>query len=199
VGVVACHAGAVDDGEAALRPVRAFAPPAVDLLGPLPYTALQSMLDATVPPGLQNYWRSDYLNALDDSTIDIIVDHAAGMTSPLSQTHVHHMGGAVARSATDSTAFGHRHAPFLLNALSIWTNRHEVDTHVTWVKNFTRAMEPYSIGVYVNFLGDEGDRSVRASYDGNSFSRLVALKTRYDPTNLFRLNQNIKPDGNHRQ
>lgn len=193
VGVVACYAGSVEEAEAAFRPLRAFAPAAVDLLGQLPYTALQTMLDATVPPGLQNYWRSDYLNALDDATIDALAGHAARMTSPLSQTHVHHLGGAVARTSAESTAFGHRKAPFLLNMLSIWAEPAEAQDHVAWVKSFTRAMEPHSVGVYVNFLGDEGDAQIRVSYDHESFDRLVALKAKYDPTNLFRLNQNIKP------
>ena len=136
---------------------------------------------------------NDTTAALDDATIDTIVEHAAAMASPLSQTHIHHIGGEVARKAAGSTAFGHRDAPYLLNVLGIWTGAVGAEDHIQWVRNFTAAMAPSSVGVYVNFLADEGQDAVRASYEPESFDRLVALKTKYDPTNLFRLNQNIKP------
>jgi len=106
---------------------------------------------------------------------------------------VHQMGGAMARIPAGSTAFGHRQSPFLLNIISMWAERGGEDQHVGWVRRFTEAMQPRSAGVYVNFLGDEGEQSIRASYDEGSYDRLVALKNTYDPTNLFRLNQNIKP------
>ena len=193
VGMAACYAGSLEEGEAALRPLRAFGTPPVDLIGPMPYSALQSMLDATAPPALHNYWKSDYLGALDDEAIATVVEHAAAMRSPLSQTHIHHLGGAVARAGADATAFGHRTAPYLLNALAIWTDPVESVQHRQWAREFSAAMRPFSTGVYVNFLANEGEAGVRASYEPRAYDRLVELKRRYDPTNVFRLNQNIQP------
>jgi FAD/FMN-containing dehydrogenase len=193
VGIVGCWCGSIEDGFDAVRPLKDFGPPAIDLLGPMPYRALQSLLDATAPSGLQNYWRSDYLHALGGETIDTVIAHAREMRSPLSQTHIHHMGGAVERVGAEETAFGHREAPYLLNAVGMWTDPAESQEHISWVRRLSAAVQPYSTGVYVNFLGNEGAEVARSAYDPEVYERLVALKTQYDPTNLFRLNQNIKP------
>lgn len=192
VGIVACYTGALDEGEAAIRAVKAFDPPTIDLLGPLPYTALQGMLDATTPPGLQNYWKSNFLNRLDDETINTIVEHTSRMGTPLCQTHVHHIGGAVSRPQ-ESTAFGHRDSPYLLNILGITADASDLPRQTQWVRDFSAAMQHLSAGTYVNFLANEGPDGVRNAYDAASYERLVDLKTRCDPTNLFSLNQNIKP------
>jgi hypothetical protein len=192
VGIVACYTGSLEEGEGAIRAVKAFGPPAVDLLGPIPYTALQGMLDATTPPGLQNYWRSDYLDRLDDETIETIVEHVSHMGAPLCQTHIHHNGGAVSRPP-ESTAFGHRDSPYLLNILGITAEPEDLAQQTQWVRDFSTAMKHLSAGTYVNFLGNEGSDGVRNAYDPTTYERLVDVKTRHDPTNLFSLNQNIKP------
>jgi FAD/FMN-containing dehydrogenase len=115
------------------------------------------------------------------------------MRSPLTQTHIHHMGGAVERVGAEETAFGHRDAPYLLNAVGMWTDTAKSQEHISWVRSLSAALQPYSAGVYVNFLGNEGAEVMRRAYDPATYERLVALKTQYDPNNLFRLNQNIKP------
>jgi FAD/FMN-containing dehydrogenase len=160
----------------------------------MPYTALQSVLDASAPAGLQNYWKSHYLGGLDDDVIDTIVTHAGRMTSPLSAVQIHHLGGAVSRVGEDETAFSHRDAPYAFSVVSAWPDPQDAHRHIAWTRAFSAVMEPFSQGgVYMNFLGDEGDERVRAAYGAATYDRLVDLKTTYDPTNLFCLNQNIRP------
>ncbi len=194
VGVVVCHAGAIAEGEAAVRTLRAFGPPAVDLIGPMPYTVLQTMFDPTAPHGLNYYTKSEYLGGLDDDTIDALTTHATGMASPLTAVHIHHMQGAVSRVGASDTAYSNRQAPYTLNVIAAWADPHESPTHVQWVRALSAAVQPHTTGgVYSNFLGDEGQDRVRAAYGAETYDRLVAAKNQYDPTNLFRLNQNITP------
>jgi FAD/FMN-containing dehydrogenase len=193
VAIALCHAGPLEEGQRVVEQIRAFGPPAVDLLGPMPYTALQQLLDGGVPFGLQVYLRSDYLTELNDEVIDTIVAKAAGVTSPLSTVIVLPLGGAVGRVGELDTAFGHRDMPFAVVVFSIWTDPAEADRHLQWGRDFGAAMQPYSGGVYVNEMGVEGEARVRAAYHPQAYERLVALKNKYDPTNLFRMNQNIKP------
>jgi FAD/FMN-containing dehydrogenase len=191
VGV--CHIGATDVAEREVAPFRTMGPPLLDGIGPMSYTALQTMYDASFPAGLQHYWRSAYLDELDDAAIDALVDYAVTVTSPLTGIDLHLMGGAVARVPADATAFGHRGAPWLVNIYAIWTDPSEGERHIEWLRGLSAALRPRSRGVYVHFLADEGETGVRASYDARAYARLVALKDQYDPTNLFRMNQNIKP------
>ena len=114
--------------------------------------------------------------------------------SPLLQVHLHHVGGAVGRIAADATAFAHRGSSFALNIIARWTDRADDDGNMGWTRDFAAAIEPYAHGAYVNFLGDEGEGRVRAAYGDRTYARLVAVKTRYDPDNVFRLNQNIRPE-----
>jgi FAD/FMN-containing dehydrogenase len=194
IAVALCYCGPVQQGEAVLKPLRNVAPPAVDLVGPLPYSALQKMFDDTAPKGMLTYWKTAYLRGLDDATIDTLIEQAGTMRSPMSAVHIHHVEGAVSRVNADATAFGHRDAPFILNVIGMWANPEENDHHVAWTRQFARAVEPHSTGAaYVNFLGDEGEARVKAAYGDGKYARLVALKNSYDPKNLFRLNQNIKP------
>ena len=195
VAVTLFHAGPLEEGQQSMAQLRAFGPPAVDLLGPLPYTAQQRLLDAGVPFGQRVYLRSEHLRTLSDAAIDTIVAHAAGATSPLSFVAVYPLGGAVGRVGEHATAFGHRGTPFDIVIFSIWTDAREDDRHLQWGRAFGAAMRPFSRGVYVNELGVEGQARVRAAYNPQSYARLVALKNAYDPTNLFRLNQNISPTG----
>jgi FAD/FMN-containing dehydrogenase len=193
VAIVACWCGDLADGERAVAPIRSFGPPAADVLGEMPYPALQSMLDEGAPAGLRNYWKSTFVESLSDATIDTIVEHASRRASPMSQVHVHHMGGAVARVGPEATAFPHRRAEFVLNVVGMWSDPSEDERHTAWARSFASAMEPFSAGsVYVNFLGNEGEQRVRAAY-GPAYERLVEVKTKYDPDNVFRLNQNIPP------
>ncbi len=193
VAILACYAGTGAEAEAAVAPLRTACDPAADLLQPLPYPALQSMLDSAAPAGLQNDWKAAYLPALSDAAIAVLVERASAMASPLSSVHIHHLGGAVARVPEQATAFAHRGAAFALNILPAWTNPAESTAHVGWAYALWQAMQPYAAeGVYSNFLGDEGPARVRAAYGAN-YARLAALKQQYDPENIFRGNQNIPP------
>jgi FAD/FMN-containing dehydrogenase len=194
IGIVVCYSGSIEEGEKVVKPLKEFGPPLVDLLGPMPYAALQGMLDAGYPPGLQNYWKAAYLKSISDSAIDTIVDHAARMKSPLSGVHIQHMPGVVNRASADETSFGNRDAAFVLNILGIWSDPKESEVHTRWARELFASMEPFTTGgVYVNFLGNEGEKRVMAAYGPSKYERLVALKNKYDPTNFFSLNQNIKP------
>jgi FAD/FMN-containing dehydrogenase len=193
VALVLFHAGPLADGQRAIEQLRAFTPPAVDLLGPMSYVAAQRMFDAGMPFGRQVYLRSDHLTGLGDEVIDAIVTNAAAATSPLSTAIVWPLGGAVARVGEHETACGHRATPFDVVVFAIWTDPGEAERHLRWGRAFGAAMRPFARGVYVNEMGAEGEERVRAAYNPASYERLVALKTKYDPTNFFRLNQNIRP------
>ncbi len=181
--------GAEDD----LRPLRDLSP-AVDVLGPMPYTAIQGMFDAGVPRGSRNYWRSGYVDALTDDAIDAIISHTDKIPAPLGQVHVHQLGGAMSRVPAGATAFGNRDAGFLMNYIGLWLDPAEDVANTAWVRAASDAMAPYGTGArYVNFLADEGDAGVRSAYEADTFKRLQNLKATYDPTNFFHLNQNIQP------
>jgi FAD/FMN-containing dehydrogenase len=190
VTLAVCWAGDLDEGERVLRPLRSFGEPLADLVGPMPYTVLQS---ADAPSGLQNYWQSSYLDALTDEAIDTAVAHASGMTSPLSSCYFEHLQGAIGRVGDGDTAFGHRDAAFDFNILSVWPDPATSAEHIGWARDLWAAMQPFASGVYVNNLGTEGEDRVQAAYTPATYQRLVALKDEYDPANLFRHNQNIRP------
>jgi FAD/FMN-containing dehydrogenase len=195
IAVAVCYAGSPEDGSPVVHPLRTFGPPAADLIGPMPYPALQSMLDESAPGGMQNYWKSTFLNELSDAAIDVLVTQAAAMRSPLSAIHIHHVEGAVSRVGADATAFGHRDARYVLNFVGMWPDPSESAAHIQWVRDAHTAISPYATGgAYVNFMGEEGEDRVRgAAYPPAIYARLLALKRKYDPDNLFRLNQNINP------
>ena len=194
LAIAVCYAGPVTDGARVLQPLRAIVPPLVDLIQEMPYTAVQSMLDVLAPPGLHNYWKSSYLYELSDATIAQLITHAAGITSPMSGVDIHHMQGAVSRIGEEDTGFSHRNAQFALNIIASWAVPAESERHIAWTRAFAAAMEPYSTGgVYVNFLGAEGERRIIAAYGPEKYQRLVAVKNQYDPGNFFHRNQNIAP------
>jgi FAD/FMN-containing dehydrogenase len=196
VGVALCYSGRMEDGAQVVQPLKEFGPPSVDLVGPIPYRVLQSMFDAGAPSGLLNYWKSEYLEDLSDEAIEVLAERVMGISSPLTQVHVHHLGGALSRVAEDETAFGHRKLPFILNIISLWTDPAQSTSQTRWTREFHNAMRRFSGGgVYVNFLGEEGEDRVRAAYGDAKYRRLAALKDKYDPTNFFRRNQNIRPSG----
>jgi FAD/FMN-containing dehydrogenase len=194
VGFVVAATGPRDEAEQALRPLRAFGPPVADQVAPLPYPALQQMLDAGFPAGLPVYWRSHFLTGLGDAALDTIVAGFGRVTSPLSAVLLEHLGGAVARVDRGATAFDHRDAAYNLAIIARWPDPAGAEAGIAWTRQLWDAMTPYARGVYVNYLGvgETADR-VRAAYGDAKYARLVELKNRYDPTNLFRYNQNIPP------
>jgi FAD/FMN-containing dehydrogenase len=190
----ACYAGPIEKGEKVLKPLREFGPPLLDAIRTIPYVELQSMLDPGAPPYVRNYWKSSYLKHLSDEAIDVLVACSEGMTSPLSQVHLQHLGGAVQSVGEDDAAFSHRDALCALNIVTKWEDPRDPEKHIQWTRDFEAAMRPFSTGgVYVNFLGEEGEDRVRAAYGPEKYARLAALKKKYDPTNFFLMNQNIKP------
>jgi FAD/FMN-containing dehydrogenase len=192
--IAACHAGAPEDGEAALRPLRSLGRPLVDAVAPRPFVEHQSLLDASVPKGWHYYWKSHDLPPLKDDIIDIVVDHSMQITSPRSYSLIPHLGGAIARVPDDATAYSHRDASHAININGVWlADDPEPDRHIAWTQGLFAALEPFAVGVYVNFLGAEGSSRVQAAYGHDKYERLAALKARWDPTNCFHLNQNIRP------
>ena len=191
--IFACYAGPLATGEAVLRPVREFGPPVADLISPMPYTAIQKTFDAGQPSGLLNYWKSGFLRELRPDVIDAITDSWGSVPSPLTSIVIEHLGGAVDRVGASETAFSHRGVPYSFTAASLWREASQSDKNIAWTRRLWEALQPAADGaVYSNYLGDEGDERVRAAY-GSNYPRLAELKKKYDPTNLFRSNQNIKP------
>src|SRR5262245_4586619 len=190
-----CYAGAPQDGMEVVRPLKELGRPIVDLLEPKPYTALQSMFDPLVPHGWHRYWKSVELGPLTDDAIATLVEHASAFTSPRSYCIVFQLGGALGRVAEGETAFSQRGAAHNVNINAVWTEDDpEPDRHIGWARDFFDAMHPHAgHHVYLNFLGDEGPDRVRQAYGAATYERLVELKRTYDPTNLFRLNQNVAP------
>jgi len=193
VAIACCHL-AGEDGAGDLRGLRDLAPP-VDVIGPMPYLALQGMFDASAPRGSRNYWRSSYLAELTDEAIGTLLSHTDGIPFPMGALHIHQLGGAVSRVLPDATAYGSRSARFLVNYVGLWMDPAGDATNTAWVRAASDALEPYGTGArYVNFLADEGQTGARSAYEPATFARLQDLKRRYDPTNLFRLNQNVPPE-----
>lgn len=194
VAIVLCYVGDPRAGEAALAPLRSLAEPVVDLVQPMPYAALQSLFDEGQLPGRQNYWKSSYVNEISDGAIETFVAHATTAPSPVTMAYFLRLEGAIGRVGEDETAYSHRRAAYDFASLTVWTDPREDDEQIAWTRDFWQAMQPYAAGaVYVNNLGDEGDARVREAYGEGKYERLVAVKDKYDPANLFRLNQNIRP------
>ena len=193
VGMAFLYAGDPAEG---LELVRSFrdASPAFDLLGPMPYVAFQAMLDPFAPHGVRNYWRGEHLKELSDGAIDAYTDNAPiGLDLP-TQMFIFRHAGAVKRVPDDATAFSHREADYMFHPIAAWPDPSRDDTHIEWVRRSSAALKPYATGgVYLNFISD--DDRVRAGFSPQKWDRLVALKDRYDPTNMFRFNQNIPPSG----
>jgi FAD/FMN-containing dehydrogenase len=164
-----------------------------DSIQPMAYRALQSAPDAEFPFGRQYYWKSGYLKHLSDEAIEVMVRFVGEMPSPAAGVSLQQMHGFASRVDPGATAFPHRDEHYDLVILSEWTDSIDTAKNIEWTRAFYDAMQPFSErGVYVNNLGEEGEDRVRAAY-GRNYDRLAALKNKYDPTNLFRLNQNIKP------
>jgi FAD/FMN-containing dehydrogenase len=195
VAVQACYAGSPERGEQALAALRHFGSPLADALAPRPYVQLQGLFDAAVPHGWHYYWKSWELPPLTDDAIDTLVGQAARVTSERSYIIVFHLGGAIARVGEQDTAYPQRAAAHNVNINAAWLpGDGDGDRHVAWARDTFAALEPFGTGrAYVNFLADEGQERVRAAYGEQKYARLVALKRTFDPSNVFRLNQNIDP------
>ncbi len=192
---VGMHAGPAAEGERLFRPLRTFGEPLADFSQATPYVELQRFFDEEYPDGDRYYWKSLSLNHLDDRAIDRIVEHARRQASPYSTTDLWDLGGAVKRRSTEESAFAGRQAAFLLNPEANWKEPEQDETNIRWAREFVEDMQEFSDGSrYLNFAGfqEEGDAMMRAAF-GSSYERLAKLKEKYDPTNFFRLNQNIKP------
>jgi FAD/FMN-containing dehydrogenase len=192
-GIVWCHAGGPGQAEAAFRPIREMFPPALDLCGPIPHPALQSMFDVLYPPGLQWYWKADFVNEISDAAIDLHMRHARELPNMFSTMHLYPINGAAARVGTDDTAWSYRNSTWAQVIVGVDPDPANRDTIVKWAKSYWDDLHPHSAGgAYVNFMMEEGEDRVKASYRDN-YGRLAAVKARYDPTNFFRVNQNIQP------
>jgi FAD/FMN-containing dehydrogenase len=196
LGVVACYAGPLEDAEEGLRPLREFGPPAMDMVQPVPYVVVQQLIDGSVSKGLRNYWTADFLAELPDEAIDIVCEGHLSRPSPITQILVIPGGGAISRVPDEAMAFGQRSAPFNLHILGLWDDEGDDAENIAWTRELGARIKPYTTGrAYLNFIGEEGEDRVRAAFGPETYARLQALKDRYDPQNLFRLNQNIKPTG----
>jgi hypothetical protein len=188
------YVGALEKGEKMLRPLREFGPPAADIYQPMPYSAAQTMADFLWPRGLYSYWKSGFLKSLSDGAVDTLLDFYSRTPSARTVIVVEHDGdGAWDRVPEHETAFGHRKWPYNLVVTTMWTNQAESDANIGWTRGLWEAMHPYlADAAYVNYLGDVEDEAVRVAY-GSKYDRLAMLKSKYDPTNFFRTNANIKP------
>ncbi|HEU4923082.1 MAG TPA: FAD-binding oxidoreductase [Burkholderiales bacterium] len=194
VGLVVCHCGPLGDGAAGTQPIKTFGAPAIDVIGPMPYSQVNAMLDAAFPRGALNYWKSSFLSSLSDDAIRTIIDCFAKCPTPMGQLLLEHFHGAVTRVGVTDTAFPHRAPGYNLIVLSEWMHPKDNNLCTAWARDSYNAMQPYmGPGRYVNYLGDDepGD-PVPAAY-GPNHRRLQQLKAKYDPENFFHMNQNIRP------
>jgi FAD/FMN-containing dehydrogenase len=189
---IAASAGPLEQGESLVGAFRTVAEPIADLLGPMPYQVIQSLIDPLWPKGIHSYFKATNLSRLDDALIDRLRDLHLAAPGPQCEIHVHQMGGALSRVAEDATAFAERSMPYVLNAVTGWHDAEAGPAHQEWAREVIAAAADASTGrAYVNFLGDTD--AGRSSYGEDTYARLVALKNEYDPSNVFRLNQNIEP------
>ena len=194
VAVAACYAGPVEDGERVMQPLKAFGAPLLDLCMPKPYVAHQKMFDPSFRHGYWYYVRSCDVAALNDDIIDIMADYGQQIKSPITSLALWQMGGAVARVGESETAFNGRQVGFSFNINGNSESADGFEAERAWARGYWSALAPYHTSVYVNFLMEEGEARIRQAYGAEKYERLKALKRRYDPTNFFRLNQNIVPD-----
>lgn len=191
-------AGDIAEGERVIAPLRRLGTPLADVVRPVPYVALQSMLDGSAPHGMRYYWKSHRLPELGDDVIDVVMGAVDTITSPQSQISGWAFGGAVSRVRPEETAVGAREAGFELNVSAAWPpSDTDGQRHVAWTREQWEVLRPRSTGVYANFLSDEDPAGMAAAY-GSRLARLTELKDRYDPTNFFCLNANVTPSADAR-
>jgi FAD/FMN-containing dehydrogenase len=193
LALAVCYSGSIEDGLRVAQPLRSFGAPIADVIAPHPYAAWQQILDPLLTPGARNYWKSHDFLEMSDGLIDVLTNFAGRLPDPATEIAFAQLGGAVSRVPTEATAYTHRDAQFVLNVHGRWDDAAKDAECISWARALFEAATPYATGgVYVNFLTQEEEGRIRAAYGGN-YDRLVALKNRYDPTNLFRVNQNIRP------
>jgi len=191
--IVWCYTGPMEEAEKTFAPIRSVATPLLDLVGPLPHPALQGMFDPIYPPGLQWYWKADFVNELGDEAIALYVKYSSKIPTLQSTVHLYPINGAAHRPGPNDTAFSFRDATWAQVIVGVDPDPSGKERIITWAREFWDALHPYSAGgAYVNFMMEEGSDRIRATYRDN-YERLVTVKNRYDPTNLLRVNQNIKP------
>jgi len=193
-GIVWTYSGPLQKAEERFKQIRAFRKPSLDLAGPLPYPVLQSMFDALYPKGMNWYWRADFVNEINDEAIAEHIRFGNALPTMLSTMHLYPVNGAASRVAKTETPWVYRDATWVMNIIGVDPDPSNSEKITTWTKQYWEALHPYSAGgAYVNFMMDEGEERVKATY-GDNYARLVTIKNKYDPGNLFRVNQNIKPD-----
>lgn len=192
-GVVWCYTGPLEKAEKVFKPIRGHLAPALDLVGPIPHPALQSMFDSLYVSGLQWYWKADFFNELSDEAIQLHVKHGSQLPTMHSAIHLYPVDGAAHRAGKNETAWSYRDTTWAEVIVGVDPDPAKKDRIVTWAKNYWNDLHPYSAGgSYVNFMMEEGEERVKASYRDN-YERLQRIKRTYDPTNFFRVNQNITP------
>jgi FAD/FMN-containing dehydrogenase len=194
LAIVACYAGSIEEGERVMQPLKTFGPPVLDLCMPKPYILHQQMLDRSYPRGYWYYVRACDVAALNDDILEIMTEHGRRIVSPITTIALWQMGGAVARVGKNETAFHGRDAGFAFNINGNSVSADGFEAERQWARDYWAALEPYHTSVYVNFLMEEGEERIRQAYGAEKYDRLKTLKRKYDPTNFFRLNQNIRPD-----
>ncbi|HEY6224283.1 MAG TPA: FAD-binding oxidoreductase [Gemmatimonadales bacterium] len=193
LALAVCYCGKIEDGERVAKPLRAFGKPIADVIAPHPFTAWQTILDPLLTPGARNYWKSHDFRELNDGLIDLLVEHAGRLPDPQTEIAFAQLGGAVSAVSLDATAYTHRDAQFVLNVHGRWDDAAKDGECIGWARQLFTAAAPFATGgVYVNFLTEEEQDRIRLAY-GPNYARLVTLKNKYDPTNVFQLNQNIRP------
>jgi FAD/FMN-containing dehydrogenase len=191
--VVACYSGDPEEGEKVVQPMKEFSSPILDLCVPKPFVAHQSMFDPSFPQGWWYYFRSADLAELNDDVIDIVARNAMKITSPLTAFPIFQLGGAISRVDEDATSYSGRNAGHTININATTETEEGFDEGRAWSRNFWEELKPWHQSVYVNFLMDEGEERIREAYGAKKYDRLAKLKAQYDPENMFRMNQNIKP------
>jgi FAD/FMN-containing dehydrogenase len=191
-----CYAGEVQDGVKASAPLRALGKPIADVVGPMPFATWQTAFDPLLTPGARNYWKSHDLIELGDGAIDVLLDHALRLPTPECEVFIGNLGGAVNRVPVDATAYPHRDVQFVINVHTRWQDRTQDVACIAWARAMFDALAPHATGgVYVNFMPEDEAQRVRQGAYGTNYDRLARIKAKYDPNNLFHLNQNIPPAG----
>jgi FAD/FMN-containing dehydrogenase len=192
-GIVWCYAGDLSKAEKVFEPIRSFKKPALDLVGPVSHLAMQTAFDALYPPGHQWYWKADFINELSDEAIDLHVKYGSALPTPQSTTHFYPINGAAHRVGNSDTPWAYRDANWAHVIVGVDPDPANNDQLIKWAREYWDAVHPYSAGgAYINFIMEEGEDRIKATYRHN-YERLAEIKSKYDPTNFFRVNQNIKP------
>lgn len=192
-GIVWCYTGDLDKAEEVFKPIRAVKTPALDFVGPMPLPALQTMFDGLYPPGLLWYWKADYVKELNNEAIGLHAKYGSEMPTPLSSMHMYPVNGFASRIGKNDTAWNYRDANYAVVIVGIDPDPVNKERIINWARDYWSALHPFSEnGAYINFMMDEGEDRIKATY-GDNYKKLTEIKAKYDPNNLFRVNQNIKP------